>query len=321
MVAEGFGNGDFSRRMDESRKDEFGDLAVHLNNATSKLGEITSHLKRSINSLSESSANLLTTAQDLYKGAEEQAFQTEQSVTAMTEITCTINDMAKNADDAARSSKDSLDTATVGKEVVLKTVKGMDEIADFVMGASSTIGKLSESSEKIGEILNTINDIADQTNLLALNAAIEAARAGEHGRGFAVVADEVRKLAQSTGEATHEIAAIVHEIQSDTARSVSAMNSGKVRVEEGVKLSNEASGSLAAILDASERGVHMAQMISTATNDQSVAAEGVSHGMEKIANITIRLKKSTEEIKQSSDELSSLANGLSKMASWFKVSV
>lgn len=318
-VAEGFGNGDFSNRMDESRKDEFGNLAVHLNIATTKLGEITSHLKHSINRLSENSKNLRATAEDLYKGAEEQTFQTEQSVTAMTEITCTINDMAKNARDAAGASKDSLDTATAGREVAAKTVKGMNEIADFVMGASSTIGKLSESSDKIGEILNTINDIADQTNLLALNAAIEAARAGDHGRGFSVVADEVRKLAQSTAEATHEIAAIVHEIQSDTARSVSAMNSGKARVEEGVRLSDEASNSLIAILDASERGVHMAQMIATATDDQSAASEGVSHGMEKVANITVKLKKSTEEIKRSSEELSGLANELDNMASWFKV--
>ncbi|MDD5284989.1 MAG: methyl-accepting chemotaxis protein [Desulfuromonadaceae bacterium] len=319
MVTEGFGNGDFSRRMDESRKDEFGELAVHLNNATSKLGEITTHLTQSIKRLSESSEDLLATSEELHKGAEEQAFQTEQSVTAMTEITCTINDMAKNASDAASSSKDSLDTATVGKEVALKTVKGMKEISDFVMEASSTISKLSDSSEKIGEILNTINDIADQTNLLALNAAIEAARAGEQGRGFSVVADEVRKLAQRTGEATHEIAAIVHEIQFDTSRSVSAMNSGKARVEEGVKLSDEASKSLLAILGASERGVHMAQMISTATNDQSAASEGVSRGMEKIANITSRQKKSTDGIKHSSEVLSTIANELNIMASWFKV--
>jgi methyl-accepting chemotaxis protein len=319
VVAESFGNGDFGKRMDESRKDEFGDLAVHLNHATSKLGEITSHLKQVITRLSESSKDLRATAEDLYNGAQEQASQTEQSVTAMTEISCTINDMAKNARDAAGASKDALDTATVGKDVVTKTVKGMNEIADFVMGASGTIGKLSQSSEKIGEILNTINDIADQTNLLALNAAIEAARAGDQGRGFAVVADEVRKLAQSTGEATHEIAAIVHEIQTDTARSVSAMNSGKVRVEEGVKLSGEASTSLEAILGASERGVHMARMIATATDDQSSASEGVSQGMEKVATITNRLKKSTEGIKRSSEELSGLAHELHTMASWFKV--
>jgi len=321
VVAESFGNGDFSKRMDESRKDEFGELAVHLNSATSRLGEITAHLKQAITRLSESSHNLLATAEDLYSGAQEQAFQTEQSVTAMTEISCTINDVAKNAREAASASKDALDTAMVGKEEVGNTVKGMNEIADFVMGASATIGKLSESSEQIDAIVNTINDIADQTNLLALNAAIEAARAGDQGRGFAVVADEVRKLAQSTGEATHEIAAIIHGIKADTASSVSAMNNGKVRVEEGVKLSGKASKSLEAILGASERGVNMAQMIATATDDQSSASEGVSHGMEKIANITIKLKKSTEEIKRSSEELSGLADELNNMASWFKVTV
>jgi len=320
-VAESFGNGDFSKRMNESRKDEFGDLAVHLNHATTKLGEITAHLKGAITKLSESSKQLLATAEDLHKGSQEQTLQTDQSVTAMTEISSTISNMAKNARDAAGASKDALDTATVGKDVVSRTVKGMNEIAEFVRGASTTIGKLSESSDKIGNILATINDIADQTNLLALNAAIEAARAGEQGKGFAVVADEVRKLAQSTGDATHEIAAIIHEIQTDTARSVSAMTSGTVRVEEGVKLSSAASTSLEAILDASERGVQMARMIATATDDQSSASEEVSHGMEKIAGITNRLKKSTEEIKQSSEELSGLAAELNSMASWFKVTV
>lgn len=321
LVAEGFGNGDFSRRLDESRRDEFGNLALNFNSATSKLGEITSHLKQSIARLSASSRDLRSTADDLFRGAEEQTIQTDQSVTAMNEISSTIHDMSKNAREAAGASKDSLDTATVGKEVVQKTVKGMTEIADFVMGASLTIGKLSESSEKIGEILNTINDIADQTNLLALNAAIEAARAGEQGKGFSVVADEVRKLAQRTAEATHEIEAIVREIQGDTARSVSAMNNGKERVEEGVKLSGEASTTLEAILGASERGVHMAQMIATATGDQSAASEEVSQGMDKIADITIKLKKSTHEIKRSSEELSGLANELNSMAAWFKAMV
>lgn len=131
-----------------------------------------------------------------------------------------------------------------------------------------------------------------------MNAAIEAARAGEHGNGFDVVADEVRKLAQRTSDATHEISDIINTIQADTERSVAAMNDGKFRVEEGMRLSGEASGSLNAIVTVSQRGVDMAQMIATATDDQATASREVSQSMERKANITNTLKDSTLEIKK-----------------------
>lgn len=318
-MAEGFGAGDFNIRMDESRKDEFGTLAVHFNQATEKLSEIFKHLRDAISKLSMGSENLHKTADYLYKGAQEQVSQTVQSSIAMTEISATVQTVAGNAHDAAASSKEAHSMATNGKAVVAKTVRGMQEIADSVIAAATTISKLSESSERIDSILNTINDIADQTNLLALNAAIEAARAGEQGRGFAVVADEVRKLAQRTADATHEIADIIHIIQADTERSVSAMNDGKSRVEEGMKLSGEASDSLDAIVGVSKRGVDMAQMIATATEDQSTASRDVSQSMERIAHITGTLKDSTMEIKEASEQLSSIAEELNRLASWFKV--
>jgi len=318
-MAEGFGAGDFHIRMDESRKDEFGTLAVHFNQATAKLSEITKLLKESIRKLSTGSENLLKTADHLYKGAQEQVSQTVQSSVAMTEISATVETVAGNAHNSAASSKEALTMATNGKTVVARTVRGMHEISDAVIAAATTIGKLSESSEKIDSILNTINDIADQTNLLALNAAIEAARAGEQGRGFAVVADEVRKLAQRTAEATHEIADIIRIIQEDTERSVTAMNDGKYRVEEGMKLSGEASESLDAIVGVSQRGVEMAQMIANATEDQSKASMGVSESMGRIAHITATLKDSTVEIKEASEQLSNIAEELNRMALWFKV--
>ncbi|MEI6702986.1 MAG: methyl-accepting chemotaxis protein [Deltaproteobacteria bacterium] len=318
-MAEGFGGGDFSIRMDESRKDEFGTLAVHFNQATAKLAEITKLLKESISKLSMGSANLHKTAESLYKGAQEQVSQTVQSSVAMTEISATVETVAGHANNAAASSKEAHAMATNGKAIVAKTVRGMHQISDSVIAAGTTISKLSENSERIDSILSTINDIADQTNLLALNAAIEAARAGEQGRGFAVVADEVRKLAQRTAGATHEIADIIHIIQTDTERSVSAMNDGKSRVEEGMKLSSEASESLDAIVGVSQHGVDMAQMIATGTEDQAKAARDVSESMERIAHITGALKDSTVEIKEASEQLSNIAEELNKMASWFKV--
>jgi methyl-accepting chemotaxis protein len=317
-MAEGFGNGNFSTRMDESSKDEFGMLAAHFNQATTKLREIISQITGAIIKLSESSKELSSIAENLYKGQSEQVSQTDQSATSMEEMSQTIMDVAKNASNTADTSRDALNMAKEGRGVVEKTVRGMNEIADSVMEAASTIAKLSESSAKIGVILSTINDIADQTNLLALNAAIEAARAGEQGRGFAVVADEVRKLAERTGESTREISGIINEIHSDTERSVSAMNKGKVRVEDGVRLSNEASKSLELILDASQRGVDMAQAIATATEQQSAVSEEVSRSMERIANITKKAEESIVNVKTASEELSKLSEDLRQMSAWFK---
>ena len=317
-IAAGFGNGNFSAQMDESSKDEFGLLAAHFNQATAKLREIISQITAAISRLAESSKELSNTAESLYKGQSEQVSQTDQSATSMEEMSQTIMDVARNAGNTADTSKDALNMARDGRGVVEKTVRGMNEIADSVIEAASTIAKLSESSAKIGVILKTINEIADQTNLLALNAAIEAARAGDQGRGFAVVADEVRKLAERTGESTQEISGIINEIHTDTERSVSAMNKGKTRVEEGVRLSNEASKSLELILDASQRGVDMAQAIATATEEQSAVSEEVSRSMERIATITKKAEESIVNVKKASEELLRLSEELRLMSAWFK---
>lgn len=317
-MAEGFGAGDFSIRLDESRKDEFGTLAGHFNQATRKLNEITTHLLETIKGLATSSGGLSVTAEQLFSVAKAQVEQTEQSAAAISEISQTIINVSQNASDSSDASKEALKKASNGKDIVDKTVTRMNEIADSVRESATTITKLSESSEKIGAIVNMINDIAEQTNLLALNAAIEAARAGEQGRGFAVVADEVRKLAERTSQATGDIASLINEIHSDTERSVIVMNNGKAKVEQGVQFAAEASRSLQEIVSSSQRGVDLAHMIAAATVQQSSASEHVAQNMDSIKMTTGEMENSISIVKKESEGLAKTASELSDMASWFK---
>jgi len=318
-IAEGFGKGDLSILMDESRKDEFGKLATHFNQAIIKLSGFISKLKEDINKLSTDSQEVSQITMQIASNTQEQSSQTTHVATAMEELKASFVSVAQNAANAAESAKEATELAIKGGEVVTQTVQGMDRIAQSVNESAQTIERLGQSSEQIGEIVKVINEIAGQTNLLALNAAIEAARAGEQGRGFAVVADEVRKLAEKTTSATNEIGEMIKNIQEEANKAVESMHTGTKDVNYGVELANQAGKSLKQIVEAVQNVTDMIQQIATATEEQSATGSEIVSTIDSVANITQQTANNAKQSSTASQQLYSMVSEIQKLTSGFKL--
>ncbi len=319
LVMNAVAKGDLTASATVLADDEVGAMAKGLNDMTASLRKIASQIASNTSTLATSSDELSQTTTSLNEGAKEQSRQTEQAATAITEVSQTVMDVAQNASAASNSSREASRIANDGRQKVENTVNGMNHIAQTVKDTATTIQELGKSSQEIGNIVRTINDIADQTNLLALNAAIEAARAGEQGRGFAVVADEVRKLAERTGKATREIGDMIKKIQGETERSVESMEAGITEVEKGVQLAHEARAAMERIVSASNNSTDMIQRIAAAAEEQSAASEQVSANMESIANVTRNTEAASAQIQSASHDLSRIASELKATVGWFRV--
>lgn len=319
-AAEAIAEGDMSCRLESStRDDELGQLMSSLCRMSGNLKSIIEKISLASNQVASASEEMSATAEEMVKGMDNQTTQTSQVASAMEEMSATVLEVAKNAQGAASTAREATATAKKGGEVVAKTVQGMQRIAGTVQKSARTIGELGKSSDQIGEIVAVIDDIADQTNLLALNAAIEAARAGEQGRGFAVVADEVRKLAEKTTKATKEIATMIKNIQKETEGAVNAMEVGTREVADGVRLANQAGDSLNMIIASIAKVNEMITQIATAAEQQSSAAEEISSSIEKIASVTRETTEGSRQTYSATYDLSKMATELRTLVGSFKV--
>ena len=311
--------GDLTRRIVVKGGDEMGLMAETLNCMIEKLNSFFASITENITRIKGQSERLSDFSEHMQAGIRQQSSQIEQVASAATEMSQTIIDMAQNASNSSESARNSYDTAQKGMNAVREVVESIQSLAEEIEDASARLQMLGKRSEEIGEILMVIQDIADQTNLLALNAAIEAARAGEQGRGFAVVADEVRKLAEKTAQATDDIAGRIKAIQGETEMTITVMKRSTESFRASVEKANNAGDALNEIVDSSRQVMDMVQRIATATEEQSSAAEQVSQSMEVVAGIVKDNAGQVDSLKELSDELLNIANKLSEQISHFKL--
>jgi methyl-accepting chemotaxis protein len=313
------GEGDLTQRLQVISRDELGELAKWFNTFLEKIHEVISQVAGTAEQVAGASEQLSSSASLQSQAAQTQKDQTAQVATAMQEMSSTVHQVSENCSSAAEASRQAAEIARQGGLVVEQTLTQMRSIAGSVTGAAKRIEELGRSSDQIGRIAGVIDDIADQTNLLALNAAIEAARAGEQGRGFAVVADEVRKLAERTTTATKEIAGMIKTVQEGTKAAVKSMQIGSQQVEEGVTSTARAGDSLQQIIKMSDDVGSMITHIATAATQQSAATEEVNQNMDQIAQLTKESAVAAQQSAKSCQALSDLALALQTMVGSFKL--
>lgn len=300
-------------------KDEIGQLASATNQMQDSLRELVTAIQDSSGSVAAAATEIAASSEETAVGMESQNRQIEQITAAMSELSASINEVAGQTATAAQQATRSGETAEQGANIVSQTVQEIGLIDEAVTAGSTSVSRLGERSEQIGQVIEVINDIADQTNLLALNAAIEAARAGEHGRGFAVVADEVRKLADRTTQATKEVADSILAIQTDTQDAVKQMTEGTERVRSGVERTEEAGKSLQSIRQSANEVSGGVQAIAAASEQQSAASTQIQSGIEEINQMS---RQATEAARQSAvavTELSEKAERLQMLTDRFRV--
>ena len=321
------------RLLDEMTNLADGDLSTHTTVTEDITGAIADSVNYSIDALrdlvatinltaaevTKAVSNTQSTTSELASSSAQQAKEISLVSSSITSISESMSQVSKNASDSADVARNSVNIAHNGGETVRKTIAGMESIREQIQETSKRIKRLGESSQEIGDIVNLITEISDQTNILALNAAIQASMAGEAGRGFAVVADEVQRLAERTGDATKQIEALVKTIQADTNEAISSMEQSTANVVEGANLAEDAGSALDKIETVSTNLAQRILQISNATQKHAKDSVDITSNMDKIQDITLKTSKTTAETSESIGELSNLVKALHHSVAGFKL--
>ncbi|MCU1772083.1 methyl-accepting chemotaxis protein [Pseudomonas sp. 13B_3.2_Bac1] len=305
--------GRLAERVANDRQDELGNLAAAANTLRDFLAETFTQLQRSASDLDSASGELNAIATTMAGGTNEQFNRTDQVATAMNEMSATAQEVARHAADAARAADDADQSAQQGEKVMQSTIHSITRMRGEIANTAEVIRRLEADSGRIGKVLEVIRGIAEQTNLLALNAAIEAARAGEAGRGFAVVADEVRNLAQRTAESIIEINQIIQNVQTGAVDAAQAIESGQTRSDESVEQVTQAGAMLERITHAVEAIRDMNRQIATAAEEQTSVAEDISRNLTEITSIASTNLNSVQRTESASQNLHGLSGQLNEV--------
>ena len=310
--------GDLTLRA-KATNDTLGNVAEALNSMLDNFTQVLERASKAASDVSTSANEILVASEQMASGATQQDQEITNTSSAVEELTVSMKQVSNNAEASAEAARRALEAAEQGNRSVRDTLEGMQRIRASVQATAKKIKSLGDRSLEISEIINVINDITEQTNLLALNAAIEAARAGEAGRGFAVVADEVRKLAEHSRSATKDIAALIKAIQAETSEAVVVMEEGTKEVEVGARLADQAGKALEAISTVVRQSAELVQEISLASKQQVRGTEGLANAMQIISNITRQTSQGARQTTRTVEHMVKLSEQLNGVLSQFRI--